>query len=100
MSTVLDKKPSKGPSRQLNRKQWSAWNNGDDKIRVQINEPTLARTFAKIPGVMRTGYSVTGAFTRLYLTQHSRDWVQDWMKGHNKGAKPVASAAPTPQTTP
>ena len=100
MSTVLESAPSKRPARQLNHNQWSAWNNGDDKTRVQINDPSLARTFAKIPGVTRTGYSVMGAFTRLYLTHHSRDWVQDWMKGHNKGAKAVASAAPTPKTTP
>ena len=100
MSAVLQKAPSRKPSRQLNRKPWSAWSNGDERVRVQINEPAIAKAFAKIPGVTRTGYSVMGVFTAIYLTQHTRDWVQEWMKGHNNGATLKASAAPTPKTTP
>jgi hypothetical protein len=87
MSAVLQKTQSKNTSRQLNSKPWSAWSNGDDRLRVQINEPVLARIFAKVPGVTRTGYGVMGAFTAIYLTPHTRDWVQDWMKEHNQGTE-------------
>ena len=100
MSAALTKARSRKPSRQLNRKPWSAWGNGDDRTRVQINEPAMARTFAKIPGVTRTGYSVMGPFTVIYLTQHSQEWVKNWMKEHNNRAKPEASAARSSETKP
>jgi hypothetical protein len=98
MSAVLQTAPSKKAARQLNRKSWSACSNGDDRVRVQINEPGMAKVFARIPGVTRTGYSVMGAFTAIYLTKNSREWVKEWMRGHNNGAKLKASAALTPQT--
>ena len=100
MSAVLSKALVRKTARPLNRKFWSAWDNGDERLRVQINEPGMAKAFAKIPGVTRTGYSVMGAFTAIYLTPHTRDWVQDWMKGHNKGAEAKPLAAPTPKTMP
>jgi hypothetical protein len=100
MSDVLKRAPSRKPSRQLKRRAWSAWSNGGDQLRVQVNEPALAKAFAKVPGVTRTGYSVMGPFTAIYLTPHTRDWVQDWMKGHNNGAEAKPLAAPTPKTTP
>jgi len=100
MSIVLERAPSRKPARQLNRAPWSSWSNGDDRVRVQINEPALARTFAKIPGVTRTGYSVMGPFTGIYLTHHSHDWVKHWMKGHKQGAEAKASAAPMQLTEP
>jgi hypothetical protein len=65
---------------------------------VQINEPALAREFATLKNVTRTGYSVLGAFTQIYLTSHSNDWVKDWMREHNNRAKPKASAAPSSRT--
>jgi hypothetical protein len=97
MSAVLERARSNTPVRQLYRPLWSAWCNGDDRVRVQINEPSLAKTFAKVSGVTRTGYSVAGPFTRLYLTQHTRDWVENWMKEHNQGARPKCSAARSPE---
>ncbi len=100
MSAVMEQAPSRKPARQLNSKPWSAWNNGDDRVRVQINDPVLARAFAKVKGVSRTGFSVMGPFTQIFLTQSSQDWVKDWMKGHNKGAEANASAAPTSTTKP
>ena len=100
MSAVLERAASRTPCRQLNRKAWSAWNNGDDRVRVQINEPALARTFAKIPGVTRTGYGVMGSFTAIYLTKNSREWVENLLKGHNQGVEAKPLAAPTPKTTP
>jgi hypothetical protein len=100
MSAVLERAPSRKPSCQLNRRAWSAWTNGDDRLRVQINDYTLAKEFATVKGTTRTGYSVMGPFTALYLTSHTRDWVEDWMKGHNKTATTTASSAPSPQTKP
>ena len=98
MSAILEQAPVKKPARQLHRRPLSTWSNGDDRIRVQINDPALARAFAKVKGVTRTGYSVMGPFTQIFLTQSSQDWVKDWMKEHNKRAKPEASAAPTSTT--
>jgi hypothetical protein len=62
------------------RKAWAAWSNGDDRTRVQINEPALARAFAKLRGVVRTGYAVLGAYAQIYVTEHSLTWVQAWLK--------------------
>ena len=100
MSAVLDRASSRTPCRQLNRKGWSAWSNGDDRVRVQINEPGMARSFGQVKGITRTGYGVVGPFTAIYLTKNSREWVEHWMRGHNKGAKALTSAAPSPQTKP
>jgi hypothetical protein len=61
---------------------------------VQINDHALARFFAKVHGVSRTGYSVMGPFTEIYVTANSQDWVKDWMKEHNKAASAKASSAP------
>jgi hypothetical protein len=100
MSAALERAAARKPCRQLNRMPWIAWNNGDERVRVQINEPALAREFATLKNVTRTGYSVLGAFTQIYLTPHTRNWVEQWMRGHNKGAEANASAAPSPQTKP
>ena len=94
MSAVLQKALSRKSCRQLNRKRWSAWSNGDDRVRVQINQPALAREFATVKSVTRTGYSVLGAFTQIYLTPHTRDWVEQWMRGHNKGTEVKAQCRP------
>lgn len=100
MSAVLQKAPSRQPARPLKRALWSAWSNGDERVRVQINDHALARTFAKLPGVTRTGYGVMGSFTAIYLTKNSREWVENWLKGHNQGVEAKPLAAPTPKTTP
>lgn len=100
MSAVMEKAPLKKSARQLNRKPWSVWSNGDDRTRVQINDHAMARAFAKITGVTRTGFSVMGPFTQIFLTQSSQDSVKDWMTEQNKRAQAKASAAPTSQTKP
>jgi hypothetical protein len=100
MSAVLERAFWRKPSRQLIRKVWSAWTNGDERVRVQTNDHELAKAFAKVKGVTRTGYSVMGPFTAIYLTQHTRDWVEDWMKGQNKGAQQRLAPLPSLQTKP
>lgn len=43
-----------------------AWYMGGDVFRVQANSPEAARLIARIPGARQTGYSVLGAFLRLF----------------------------------
>ena len=94
MSAVMERTASTTPARRLNRRPWSAWNNGDERVRAQINEPALAKAFAKVVGVTRTGYSVMGPFTAIYLTPNTRDWVEHWMRGHNQGTEVKAQCCP------
>jgi hypothetical protein len=94
MSALLERASSRKPSRQPIRKPWSAWSNGDDRVRVQINELGMAKAFAKISGVTRTAHSVMGAFAAIYLTKNSREWVENWMKGHNQSTEVKAQCRP------
>jgi len=74
------------------RKPWSAWRWDDQSVRVQINEPSIAAAFAKIKGVVPTGYSVQGGYLRLYRISENVDWVNDWMRAfikRNTGTKPA-----------
>jgi len=34
------------------------------------------------------------------MTHHTRDWVENWMKGHKQGAEAKASVAPMQLTKP
>jgi hypothetical protein len=100
MSIVMEKVPLNKSSRPSKRQPWILWSNGDDRLRVQINDHALAKEFAKVKGTTQTGYSVIGAFTAIFVTQHSHDWVTNWMREHNQTATVKASSAPKSPTNP
>ena len=62
------------------RQDLSAWSVRDDEVRVQINQPELARAFAKVKGVWPAGCSVAGNFMRLFHVKQPVHWVDAWMK--------------------
>ncbi len=62
---------------------WSIWNTEGGKVRVQINDPRLAKAFEKVKEVRRIGYSVMGAYTRIYSIKKTTAWVRDWMAQHS-----------------
>lgn len=83
MSLVLETSPETTRTTVVKRLPWVVWDNGDARIRVQINEPVLAKAFVQMKGVTRIAYSVNGPFTQIFLTDRSRESVQTWMKSHN-----------------
>jgi hypothetical protein len=62
------------------RKDWSAWRVADDEVRVQVNNPDIARAFAKVKGVRLAGYSVTGNYLKLFHVKQSVPWIDTWMR--------------------
>ncbi len=70
-------------------KDWSAWRAGDES-RVQVNRPDLAKAFSKVKGVWLAGYSVNGAYMKLFHVKQPVYWVEEWM---NKSMHQLAPAA-------
>jgi hypothetical protein len=60
------------------KRDWSAWRVGEES-RVQINRPDLAKVFSKVKGVWLAGYSVGGAYMKLFHVKQPVAWVEEWM---------------------
>ena len=65
-----------------NSKPWSAWRMDEEEVRVQINEPGMARAFARVNTARGVGYSVVGRYTRLFHVKRPVDWVNGWMRDY------------------
>ena len=60
------------------KRDWSAWRVGEES-RVQIHRPDLAKSFSKVKGVWLAGYSVSGAYMKLFHVKKPVAWVEEWM---------------------
>ncbi len=83
MSVSLEKEMPRMKSAPKKREDVYAWRVNDDEVRVQINQPDVARAFAKVNGVWPAGYSVAGNFMRIFHVKKSVPWVEAWMKEFN-----------------
>lgn len=92
MSVAIERPTASSVTPRSKRKPWTAWRVSEDSIRVQLNEPGLAKAFANVRGAERAGYSVLGPFTEIYSLNRPVTWVHDWMRRHNNGAQAKTSA--------
>jgi hypothetical protein len=94
MSAILEKSRRANPVRQK-RVDWTAWRVSEDEVRVQVNNPDIARAFAKVKGVGLAGYSVAGNYIKLFHIKQSVSWVDTWMKNlirHASACEPKQKA--------
>lgn len=52
-----------------------AWPTSESSCRIQCSDPETAKRLAKLPDCYRVGYSVRGAWIRIYALPYTIDWV-------------------------
>jgi hypothetical protein len=59
---------------------WTAWRADDHEVRVQINNPALAKAFSRVESARLSAYSVGGKYLKIFHVEHTIEWVEAWMK--------------------
>lgn len=69
--------PATNPAPTIGDSRLCAWATSESSVRIQTRDPAIAKRLARVPDCRRVGFSVTGAFLRIYAMPYHLPWVAE-----------------------